>query len=309
MFARILVLVAAALAWALAPAAAAAPVSIVAAESTYGVIAQAVGGPYVRVLSIIRNPDVDPHEFEASPRTAREVAGASIVLMNGLGYDAWMSRMLDANPSPSRQVIVAAQLERARLLADGNPHVFYDTRVADAMAARIEALLAQRDPAHAADYAARLRAFRQSLVQVDARVARLRSRFAGLRVTATEPVYGYMLRELGWVSLGQTFQFNVMNDTEPAPAVVARYEDDLRQRRVALLFYNRQVSSSLVRRMRQVAESAGIPAVGVDEFVGPGMGYAQWLLASLDAVESALRGRGETGLQAAPRAMSTNARR
>ena len=292
---RLLVFAAAAAAvvrLALLPAAAApARLTIVAAESSYGVIAQAVGGPYVEVRSIIRNPDVDPHEFEASPRTAREVAGASIVVMNGLGYDAWMSRMLAANPSGARQVIVAADLERARLLPDGNPHVFYDTRVAGAVAARLEASLAQRDPAHAAEYAGRLRAFRAGLAQVDARVAQLRARYPGLRVTATEPVYGYMLRALGWSSLGESFQFNVMNGTEPAPAVVARYEDDLRQGHVALLFYNRQVSSPLARRMQQVAGSAGIPSVGVDEFIGPGMGYAQWLLAGLDAADAALRAR------------------
>ena len=132
---------------------------------------------------------------------------------------------------------------------------------------------------------------RASLAQVDARVAQLRLGHAGLRVTATEPVYGYMLRALGWISLGNTFQFNVMNGTEPAPAVVARYEDDLRQRHVALLFYNRQVSSPLAQRMQQVAASAGIPGVGVDEFVRPGMGYAQWLLAGLDAADGALRAR------------------
>lgn len=302
-----LAIAAAVVSWALTPAAAAAsPVSIVAAESTYGVIAQAVGGPQVQVRSIIRNPDVDPHEFEASPRTAREVAAASIVVMNGLGYDAWMSRMLAANPSGARQVIVAAELQPALVMPDGNPHLFYDTRVAEAVAARLATLLAQRDPAHAADYATRLRGFRASLAPVDARVAQLRLRYAGLRVTATEPVYGYMLRALGWTSLGDTFQFNVMNGTEPAPAVVARYEDDLRGRRVALLFYNRQVSSPLALRMQQVAASAGIPGVGVDEFVRPGVDYAQWLLAGLDAADGALKAQARVS---APRAMSTKARR
>ena len=291
---RILVLVVAAITWALAPclaegATAPVPVAIVAAESTYGVIAQAVGGSYVEVRSVIHDPNVDPHEFEASPRTAREVARASIVLMNGMGYDDWMRRMLAANPSATRQVIVAAELDRASLLPDGNPHLFYDTRVAGAMAARIEALLARRDPAHAPYYAQRLAALRSSLQRVDARVAQLRARYPGLKVTATEPVYGYMLRALGWVSLGNTFQFNVMNDTEPAPAVVARYEDQLRQRRVALLFYNRQVGSPLASRMEQVARASGVPTVGVEEFVGPAMGYAQWLMSSLDAVETALR--------------------
>ena len=84
----------------------AAPIPVVAAESTYGVIAQAIGGPYVRVTSIIRNPNVDPHQFEASPATARTVAQAAIVVMNGLGYDDWMRKLLAANPANDALTLV-----------------------------------------------------------------------------------------------------------------------------------------------------------------------------------------------------------
>ena len=207
--------------------AAAAPVPIVAAESTYGAIAQAVGGRFVTVRSIIDNPDVDPHDFEAEPSTARAVAGAAIVIFNGLGYDAWMQRLVDASPVRGRQLVVAAEVGRAWVLADHNPHVFYDTRVAAAVAARVAALLQADDPAHAADFARNLAALRARLAQVDAQVAQLRRRYPGLRVTATEP----------------------------SPAVVARFEDALRQRRVALLIYNRQVHDPLTRRIEALAKA------------------------------------------------------
>lgn len=266
----------------------AAPISVVAAESTYGVIAEAIGGPFVRVTSIIRNPNVDPHQFEASPAAARTVAQASIVLMNGLGYDDWMRKLLAANPMSARMVIVAAELDPALVMPDRNPHVFYDPRVGDRVAARLAALLAKQDPTHAADFTRNLHAFEHSTRQVEAVARGLASRNPGLRVTATEPVYGYMLRLLGWRSSGEVFQFNVMNGTEPSLAVVARYEDALRQRRVALLIYNRQVSEPLTQRMRDIARQSGVPTVGVDEFVPPGTGYAAWLLDSLQAVQQAL---------------------
>ncbi len=277
------------LAWlVLAWPAAAAPVSIVAAESTYGAIAQAVGGRFVAVRSIIDNPDVDPHDFEAQPSTARAVAGATIVIANGLGYDGWMTRLVAAGPERGRHLVVASEVGRAWVLADHNPHVFYDTRVAAAVAERVATLLRQADPAHAADYARNLAALRASLAEVDARVAQLRRRYPGLRVTATEPVYGYMLRALGWSSSGQALQFDVMNDTEPPPAVVARYEDALRGRRVALLIYNRQVHDPLTRHLEALARSAGVPTVGVDEFTPPHTGYAAWLLHGLSDVARAL---------------------
>jgi zinc/manganese transport system substrate-binding protein len=266
----------------------AAPIPVIAAESTYGAIAQAVGGPYVNVDSILRSPDVDPHTFEATPATARAVARARIVLLNGLGYDEWMRKLLAAAPSPRREVVVAAEVGRAWVMADGNPHVFYDTRVADAVAARVATLLQRDDPAHAAEFARNLIAFRVALAAVDARVAQLRRAHPGLKVAATEPVFAYMLRALGWTSSGQRFQLDVMNGTEPPPAVVARFEDELRARRVALLIYNRQVSEAVTQRMREVAGRAAIARVGIDEIAPPGVGYAAWLQRSLDAVEAAL---------------------
>jgi zinc/manganese transport system substrate-binding protein len=270
----------------------AAPISIVAAESTYGVIAQAIGGDKVAVDSIIRNPNVDPHSFEATPAVARKVARARIVLLNGLGYDDWMDKLLAANPAPHREVIVAAQLDPALILPDKNPHVFYDPRVARLVAQRLAAVLQRIAPTDAALFARNLQAFEADLDRVTQAQAALRKGYPGLKVTATEPVVGYLLRQLGWTSLGEKFQFDVMNDTEPSPAEVARYEDRLRQRKVALLFYNRQVDDPLTNRLRALARTSGVPVVGVDEFVPPGMGYVQWQLQTVRAIEQAL-GKGK----------------
>ncbi len=266
----------------------AAPVPVVAAESTYGTIAQAIGGPYVRVTSIIQNPNVDPHLFEASPQTARTVARAAVVIMNGLGYDAWMRGMLAANPKPGRVVLIAAELGAPIVMANKNPHVFYDPRVGLLVAQHLARHLETLDPVHASDFQRNLQAFTQSLQPVDAAIARLRARHPHLAVTATEPLFDYMLSRLDWKSLGEAFQLNVMNGTEPTPRVVAHYEDNLRHRRVALLIYNRQVSDPLTQRMRDAARARGIPTVGLDEFAPPGTGYAQWLLVSLRAVQEAL---------------------
>lgn len=269
-------------------AAQAAPVSIVAAESTYGVIAQAIGGSKVAVDSIIQNPNVDPHSFEATPAVARKVARAQIVLLNGIGYDDWMEKMLAASPSPQRQVIVAAQLDPSLILADKNPHVFYDPQVALLVAQRLTQILQHAAPADAALFAHNLQNFKADLMRVTQAETELRDAYPGLKVTATEPVVGYLLRQLRWTSLNEKFQSDVMNDTEPSPAEVARYEDTLRQRKAALLFYNRQVTDPLTDRLRAIAKESGVPVVGVDEFVPPNTSYVQWQLQTLRAIGQAL---------------------
>ena len=68
------------------------PVRVVAAEAVYGDLAKQIGGANVEVTSILANPDSDPHEFEASAKTARELAHAAIVIANGAGYDPWVER-------------------------------------------------------------------------------------------------------------------------------------------------------------------------------------------------------------------------
>ncbi len=266
----------------------AAPISIVAAESTYGVIAQVIGGDQVKVHSIISNPNVDPHSFEATPAVARKVAKARIAILNGIGYDDWMSKMLAANPAPQRQVIVAAELDPALIMADRNPHVFYDPLVALKVAEKLAQLLEQDDPAHRQVFAANLQRFKAQLNRLNEAQAALKKQYPQLEVTATEPVVGYLLRQLGWSSLGEKFQFDVMNDTEPSPAEVARYEDNLRQHKAALLFYNRQVTDPLTDRLRKIALASGVPVVGVDEFVPPKTGYVQWQLQTLAAIKRAL---------------------
>jgi zinc/manganese transport system substrate-binding protein len=266
----------------------AAPISVVAAESTYGVIAEAIGGDLVKVDSIIKNPNVDPHLFEADPTVARRVAGAQVVVMNGIGYDDWMPKLLAANPTGQRQVVVVAEIAPFLIMADKNPHIFYDPRVGLLTASRLAELFARLDPAHAAQFRANLEQFANSLLQVYSTAQQVMTAHPSLTVTATEPVVGYMTRLLGYRSINEHFQFDVMNNSEPSPKEVAGYEDSLRRHRAAVLFYNQQVTDPLTKRIQGIAKSSGVPVVGVDEFVPPQTSYGRWLVETLQRLDKAL---------------------
>ena len=262
------------------------PVSIVAAENFYGDVAQQIGGPDVKVTSILSNPDQDPHLFEASPSVARSIAAAQIVVYNGIDYDPWMEKLLSASRSPHRRTIVVADLA-ARKVGD-NPHVWYDTRTMLAFAAVLtEALTADR-PAAAAGFRQRLSQFQTSMQPVQAKIAALRAHRAGPPATATEPIFGYMLDALGMVNRNQAFQLAVMNNTEPSASDVAAFEDDLRTHRVKLLIYNSQASDPVAERMQKIAEDAGVPVVGATETEPAGKTYQAWMMGELDAVDQAL---------------------
>jgi zinc/manganese transport system substrate-binding protein len=77
-------------------------VTAVGAENEYANVLSQIGGQYVQVTAIMSNPNTDPHTFEASPQVAEEVAGAELVIQNGLGYDTFMNRIEEAAPNARR---------------------------------------------------------------------------------------------------------------------------------------------------------------------------------------------------------------
>jgi zinc/manganese transport system substrate-binding protein len=269
-----------------APAWAAAPITVVAAESFYGDVARQIGGPEVKVTSVLSNPDEDPHLFEASPSVARAVSAAQIVIYNGIDYDPWAAKLLEATRSFDRKTIVVADLVGGK--PGDNPHIWYDPKTMPALAEALAADLSRADPAHRAAYQRRLLRFRQSLQPMMAKVAALRRRLAGTPVTATEPVFGYMLDALGMRVRNQRFQLAVMNNTEPSASDVAAFENDLGTHRVRMLVYNSQASDPIAEHMLDIANASHIPVVGATETEPPGKTYQTWMMSELDAVDRAL---------------------
>ena len=269
-------------------ASAAGRIGIVAAESCYGDIAQQIGGSRVEVRSILDNPVANPHLFEVTPSVARAVARARIVIYNGIGYDPWMPKLLDAARNPQRVTIDVGAL--AGRHPGDNPHIWYDTAAMDMVAARLATVLGTADPAHRSGYRHRLVRFERSMQAVRRQIAAIRHRYTGTPVAATEPVFGYMLSALGMQVHDQSFQLAVMNGTEPGAASIAAFENNLRDRRVRLLVYNAQVSQALTGRMRHLARESGIPVVAVTESEPSGETYQQWIMRELSAVSHALAG-------------------
>ena len=262
------------------------PVPVVAAENVYGGIAQEIGGSNVAVTSILSNPDQDPHEFEASALTARQIADAKLVIYNGADYDPWMMKLLSASRAPSRNVIEVARLIHKR--PGDNPLVWYDPTAISAAAKALAESLSTLDLMNRAEYAERYAAFERSMRPLVDHIAELRKRYAGTAVTATEPVFGYMADALGLKMRNGRFQLAVMNGTEPSARDIAAFEKDLKTRAVKVLFYNSQTGNALAERMRKIATDSGVSIVGVTETQPPGMTYPQWMTWQLDALARAL---------------------
>jgi zinc/manganese transport system substrate-binding protein len=266
------------------------PLRIVAAENFYGDMAQQIAGSEASVRSVLTNPNQDPHDFEASPSTARLIADANLVIYNGADYDPWVETLLKASKSAIRQTIVAAELMKRR--AGDNPHLWYDPATMPAVARAVAGELERADPAHKDDYESRLETYLASLRPLSDKIAELRRKYAGTEVTATEPVFGYMAQALGLRMRNESFQISVMNETEPSSSDVAAFESDLKNRKVRVLLYNNQVVADLTSRLRNLARESKVPVVGVSETEPAGSDYQDWMLNQLVALDKALAGEG-----------------
>jgi zinc/manganese transport system substrate-binding protein len=260
--------------------------AIVAAENFYGDVAQQIGGDQVSVVSILNNPDQDPHLFETAPSVIREIAAAQVVIYNGVDYDPWMETVLKVTPKPGRVVIVAAELMHKK--PGDNPHLWYDPATMPVIAKALAAAFSAADPVHANDYMTGLHAFLATLQPLNDKIDEIRGKYQGTTVAATEPVFGYMATALGLTMIERGLQLSTMNNTEPSIGDLIAFESDLKTHKVRVLFYNKQASDKIVQHIVGLARTNNIPVVGVTETCPPNLSYQNWMLSELNNTETAL---------------------
>src|SRR5207248_1333760 len=187
------------------------------------------------------------------------VADAKVVLQNGLGYDAFMTKLENAAPSNDRVVVTMADVLGVHG-KDANPHLWYDVLRLDRMAAAIAAAFTRADPSHAAAYRRNLHRFERSLGPLRREVANIRTRFRDAPVAYTEPVPGYLVAAAGLRNLApDSFTRLIEEGAEPSPSAVAAMKALVAQRRIRALLYNAQAVSPLTAQLRTAAQQAGIP--------------------------------------------------
>jgi len=264
-------------------------IAVVAAENEYGNVAAQIGGRYVTVTSIESNPNTDPHTYEVSPRVARSVSAAQLVIQNGVGYDDFMTKIESASGNSTRQVI---DVQHLLGLPDStpNPHLWYSPTTMPKVADTVASDLASVQPAHGAYFKANAAKFISSLNPWLHAIAQFKTRDPDTPVATTEPVADTMLEAAGTNNLTPfQFQADIMNGVDPAPQDVALQTRLFTQHEVKVFVYNQQVTDALTQTFIAAASKAHIPIVGVYETMPtPGHDYQSWMLAEINALRNAV---------------------
>lgn len=254
---------------------AAGKIQIVAAENFWGDIAAQIGGNHVHVTSIINDVSTDPHLYESNAQNASIVESAQIVIVNGMGYDDFMTKLLAAASDGGQQVLTVSHILHTS--EGANQHLWYDIPHIHLVAESITNTLIASDPSHSRDYRENLAAFNASLGSLQKILSTIHDRYPDAPIAYTEPVAGYLLTAAGLqIRTPEGFAKSIEDGNDPSPADTQTLENLLVRRQVKVLLYNAQATSPVTEHIKEVARHNGIPVLGFTETLPVHTSYQTW---------------------------------
>ena len=260
----------------------AAGLPVVATNSILADMVTQVGGEDVGVFSLVPAGG-DPHVFQPKPSDAARIAAASVLFLNGLGLEGWLSRLVRSSGFKGPSVTVSDGVKPRMVKEAGrsvpDPHIWQDPRLARTMVANIAAALAKADPAHAAAYADRAAAYATKIAAADAAIGTQVDAVPKpkRRIITTHDAFGYYGARYGIQFLAAE---GLSTEAEPTPRDLARLAAQIRRDKVRAVFAEVLGSPRLMETLAKESGAVLGPAVYSDTLSapdGPAATYLQLL--------------------------------
>jgi zinc/manganese transport system substrate-binding protein len=174
------------------PAQAEEKLNVVASFSILGDFVKNVGGDRVNVTTLV-GPNSDVHVYSPTPADTKKVADAKLVIINGLGLEGWLPRLVQSSGSKAAIVVATTGITPNRLGSQADPHAWQSVANARTYVANIRAALAAADPADAEIFKSKADAYRAKLDALDDEISQAVTEIpAGRRkVISTHNAFGY----------------------------------------------------------------------------------------------------------------------
>ena len=215
-----------------------APIDVVASFSILGDMVQQIGGERVRVTTLV-GPDGDAHVYQPTPADARSVAGARLLVVNGLGFEGWMDRLTEASGYKGR-VVTATIGVKPLWIADRehreiDPHAWQSLGNARIYVRNIADGLAAVDPAGADIYSHNAARYME---EIDAIEAQVRKAIDSLpverrKVVTSHDAFGYLSADYG-IEFHAPVGFST--EAEPSAGDVARLIRQINREKIPAVF-------------------------------------------------------------------------
>ena len=261
-----------------APVRASEPLPVVATFSILADMVKQVGGPHVVVTSLVA-PNFDVHVFDPTPADAKRLAAAKLVVVNGLGFEGWMSRLIKSSGYKG-PVLTASKGVKTIPMANSDhghnhshtapdPHAWQSLLNARQYVENIKVALSTAMPAQTADFQARATDY---LKQIDALEKRTQTRIAAVpverrRVITSHDAFGYFARayKVSFYPLQ-----GLSTGSEASAADVVRILNEIKKNKVTAIFAE---NISDPRVLERIAKDTGAKIGGTlfaDALSAPG---------------------------------------
>jgi zinc/manganese transport system substrate-binding protein len=278
-------------------------IQVVAGENFWGSLAAQLGGSHANVVSIVTDPNADPHEYEANPKNATAVADANLVIMNGVGYDDWLGQLVNASNTPGQTVLNVANVLGANDKNVGvsesakfsNEHFWYNPVFVNMTVHAMYNDYVKIDPADTAYYQQQYKTLNASLYGYMKLEAQIKAQYGGTNIACTETICLYLANATG-LNVLSPFEFMkaIAEGTDPSAQDVVTFTSLLTSQPpgIKVLIYNNQTITQITDNMKATATQNHIPITWVTETMVPPNGVFQdWMTTELTGLQNALKGQ------------------
>ncbi|WEV68768.1 zinc ABC transporter substrate-binding protein [Bifidobacterium sp. ESL0775] len=260
------------------------PINVVASINQWGTLAKEIGGPDVKVTSIVNTVSVDAHDFEPQTADMAKLQTAEIVVVNGAGYDSWASKsIVKGATSVSAASAVGAS-------TGDNPHLWFSKDARRATATELEDVFAKARPAKAKQFEARLKIWKASETKLEDSMKTFAQKHKDATYGATEPVAYYLMDDLGFDDkTPKGYTQAVSSEGEPAPSDLQKFQHLISGRDVNLLINNTQEANNTTNLLTGTAGRTEVPVVDVSEQMPQNQTtLTGWITALMKSIDKAM---------------------
>ena len=259
------------------------PIKIVASTDVWGSVANLVAGDLATVDAIIYNANQDPHSYELSARDQLLINNADIVIMNGGGFDDFMQKAIDADPTPAITVdaFMTSGDDQTR-----NEHIWYDVDQVGDVAAVIGAAIEAKDESTTDAVETRVADFREKISERKAQLDALRAN--PKKVFLTEPLVAYLAEDAGYQNLTPgEFSEAVEEERDVPPQVLSDVAKLIKARGVDAIYVNANTQTAQINSLLSL--NPKIPNYEFGELLPQDPDTLEYLGGYFDLLDGAIR--------------------
>lgn len=263
--------------------------NVVASFSILGDFAHTIGGDRVNVTTLV-GPDSDVHVYTPAPSDAKRIADAKLVIVNGLGLEGWLPRLVQSSGAKAQVITASAGIAPLKLGSAADPHAWQSVPNAKIYVTDIANALAAADPDDAEHFRAQAKAYLEKLETLDREVREAVAKIPPERrkVISTHDAFGYFAAEYGVQFVAP---LGVSTETEPSARDIAAIIGQIRAQKIPAVFLENISDDRLIRRIAaETGAKVGGTLIsdGLTGEKGPAPTYIDMVRHNIKALTSAL---------------------